>query len=161
MSFSRDELLRPSLTDTDVAKAPYSVQTVFLTAFLGGPFAALAITAVNSMRLRRLVRDLTPLGIALALFVGFNLVLAWTEWGAGFRAGVREIAGPGALSYVYRLIAFMLFGLSYALHRKEQRSAQFMGLERPNGLIAGIACVVGGIAVQVALAAVLFPGASA
>ena len=161
MSFTRDELLRPSLTDACVAKAPYSVQTMILTAFVGGPLAAIAITAVNSVRLRRWMRDFVPLLIALAAYIGFNIVLAWTQWGVDFRASLREIAGAGAMSYLYRVIAFTLFGLSYALHRKEQRSAQFMGLDSPNGWIAGIACVVCGISLQLALAAWLFAGEKA
>jgi hypothetical protein len=46
--------------------APYSVQATFLTGFFGGPFGAIAIQVLNSIRLRRLARDV-PIWIALLL----------------------------------------------------------------------------------------------
>src|SRR5262249_39204793 len=82
----RDELLRPSLGDAVAARAPYSVRTTFLTAFFGGPLAALAIIVLNSVRLRRWLPDLPVLGVVLAGFIAFVLALYWTEWGGGLRA---------------------------------------------------------------------------
>ena len=145
MSLSRDELLRPSLADAAVAKAPYSVRATFLTAFLGGPLAAIAITAINSLRLQRWARDLVPLAAFAAAYIVFLLALAWTDWGRSFQTSLDALAGPRSLSYLHRLIALGLFGVGYAMHRKEQRSADFMGLRRPNGWVAGVACVAGSI----------------
>jgi hypothetical protein len=142
MSLSRDELLRPSLQDAAVPKAPYSVQTVLLTAFIGGPLAAIAITALNSARLRRL-RDVIPLSVALIAYLGLMLVLMDGEWGTDFRDSLTELAGARGMNYFQRLIALALFGLGYLLHRREQRSADVMGLNRPNGYIGGIACIAG------------------
>lgn len=155
MDFSRDELLRPSLGDTTIAKAPYSVQTAFLTSFFGGPLAAIAIVAINSVRLQRLLRDLAPLTIALTAYSVFMLALAGTEWGMAFRATMKEFAGERAVSYLHRVIALVLFGLGYVLHRKEQRSADLMGLDRPNGWIAGLACIVGSFVLLFALDAIV------
>lgn len=153
--FSRDELLRPSLSDTTIAKAPYSVQTTFLTSFFGGPLGAIAITAINSVRLQRLLRDLAPLALALIAYVAFMLALAGTEWGIAFRARLDGLVGERSVSYLHRLLGLVLFGLGYALHRKEQRSADLMGLDRPNGWIAGLACIGGSIALLFALDAVI------
>jgi len=58
MRLSRDELLQPVLRDTTIPYAPYSVRTTLVTSLAGGPLAAIAIIAVNSLRLGRLARDL-------------------------------------------------------------------------------------------------------
>jgi hypothetical protein len=150
MSLSRDELLQPSLQGAAVPRAPYSVQTAFLTAFFGGPLAAIAITVLNSVRLRRF-RDLAPLSIALIAYLGFELASMSTAWGLQFRSGVNELAGARGMTFFHRLIALGLFGIGYALHRREQRSADVMDLERPNGWIAGLACGAGGVIVAIAL----------
>jgi hypothetical protein len=155
MGLSRDELLRPSLTDTTIAKAPYSVQTAFLTSFFGGPLAAIAIVAINSVRLQRLLRDLAPLAITLIAYLAFMLAVAGTEWGMAFRASMDRFAGERSISYLHRVIALVLFGLGYALHRREQRSADLMGLDRPNGWIAGLACIAGSFTLLFALDASL------
>jgi hypothetical protein len=148
MGLSRDELLRPSLTGVSVARAPYSVQTVFMTSFFGGPFAAIAIIGVNSVRLQRLPKDLPVLGAALVAVVGFMAALYLTGWGVDLRNDLTAFAGPRAASYLFRVIGFVIFGIGYTLHRAEQRSADFMGLDRPNGWIGGLACIAGGTAVS-------------
>jgi hypothetical protein len=150
MTTSRDELLRPSLGDTDAMRAPYSVRTTFLTAFFGGPLAALAIIALNSVRLRRWLPDLPALGVVLVGFIGLVFALDRTDWGGSLRAYLYGMAGERALTYLFRVIALGFFGLGYALHRKEQRSADLVGMARPNGWIAGIACAIGALVVQVA-----------
>ncbi len=155
MSLSRDELLRPSLAGRAIAKAPYSVRTAFMTAFFGGPLAAIAITAINSVRLQRWQRDLAPLAIVLIAYVAFLLALVLTNWGLDFRTRLVEIAGPRGESYIERIIALVLFGMGYALHRKEQRSADFMGLQRPNGWVAGIACIAASVLFVIVLNAAL------
>ena len=145
MSLSRDELLRPSLAGAAVARAPYSVRTTFLTAFFGGPLAAIAITAINSVRLQRWARDLVPLAALAAGYIALILGLAWTDWGRNVQDSLDTLAGPRTIIYLHRLIGLALFGLGYAMHRKEQRSADFMGLRRPNGWVAGLACIGGSI----------------
>ena len=77
-------------------------------------------------------------------------VLLGTESGLSIRASVDQFA-LGAASYLHRLIGLALFGLGYALHRKEQRSADTMGLDRPNGWIAGLVCIAAGTVWLIAL----------
>jgi len=146
MSFSRDELLRPSLKGQTSGRTPYSVQTMFLTSFFGGPFAAIAIIGTNSVRLKR-SQDVVPLGFVFVTTVGFLAALHLTAWGADLRGYVTSLVGPKALPYLSRVIGLVIFGIGYALHRSEQRNADFMELDRPNGWIGGIVCILAGIAV--------------
>lgn len=127
MTISRDELLQPSIHETVVAKAPYSNSTAFLTAFIGGPFAIIGLTALNSLRTLRLKRDLVFLIAALAL----TLILASA---LGLAGGLLPL----------RLFALALFGLGNRLQRREHRTADLMGMERPNGWIGGFACIIAG-----------------
>lgn len=156
MTVSREELLRPTLGDTRVAQAPYSLTALFLTAFFGGPMAILLLTAANSYRLQRLARDLPAILLALAAYGAFLFVAYGTTWGATFQADVKSALGERGMSLVSRGIALLLFGLSYLLHRREQRSTDFSGLDRPNGWVGGIAAIVVGIALQIGLLTVVF-----
>ena len=146
MSIPRDELLRPSLQGMAAAKAPYSVQTMFVTSFFGGPFAAIAIIGVNSVRLQRLGRDAVPLGLMLGLSILIMAAPQLTAWGREAALHLVNLTGPRALSYVSRIAALIFFGIGYAMHRSEQRSADFMDLARPNGWIGGLACFAAGLA---------------
>ena len=152
MNFTREELLQPSLSNLRIAKAPYSVRTMFVTSFFGGPFAAIAIVAVNSVRLLRWKRDLAPLVLLFAATGGFFAALQLTPWGQGFVAYLTSLVGRSSLSYISRILGLIIFGIGYWLHRKEQRSADFMGLARPNGWIGGLACFVIGIGIVFAVA---------
>src|SRR5262245_61137626 len=99
MGLSREELLRPSLKDVAVASAPYSVQTVFLTSFLGGPFAAIAILGVNSWRLQRLKQDLLPLALMFVAAAGLLGVLHLVDWGVELRNYLTSLGGRSTVSY--------------------------------------------------------------
>jgi len=158
MRLSRDELLQPVLRDTTIPYAPYSVRTTLVTSLAGGPLAAIAIIAVNSLRLGRLARDLVPLALALGVFLGLTYVLAGTEWGAGLRANLQHSGGAHAVAIVYRALAAAFWGLGFVLHSKEQRTADFVGFDRPNGWVVGLACVAGGIMLQIALIAFVSGG---
>lgn len=156
MNSSRESLLQPSLGDADPPPAaPYSVQTSFLSGFFGGPFAAIGMLAINSFRLRRVARD-TPVWIAILASV---LIGAWalyhTAPGADALARFNEQFGAGSLRYAYRIIALLIVGMGYLLHRREQRNSDLLGLPRPNGWIPGIICTVGGIALLTVLKATL------
>lgn len=146
MSLSREELLQSSLGDRPITRAPYSVRTAFITSFFGGPFAAIGIIGANSVRLQRWRQDLLPLGFILAATAGFFASLHLTAWGEDLGNYLFTLAGQRVVPYLSRVIALAIFGIGYALHRKEQRSADFMGLDRPNGWIGSLACIVGGAA---------------
>ena len=96
MEVSQGSLLQPSLQDVGAARAPYSVKTLFITAFFGGPIAAIAIMTVNAVRLRRLIRDLAPILLALAAYVGSMTAVVATDLGRRFPAH-RQFVRRGRL----------------------------------------------------------------
>jgi hypothetical protein len=134
MKLPRDELLHPSLQDATIPKAPYSVYTVFVTSAFGGPLAAIAITALNSYRLR-LIRDVAPLSLALITYLAFLAALTDPGWGLTSWISYRNF-------HVLFPAAVLAYG--YLSHRLQQRSADVLGLKRPNGWIAGLPCALGG-----------------
>lgn len=149
MNESREGLLQPTLgQDARPAAAPYSVQTTFLTGFFGGPFAAIALMALNSSRLQRLGRDLPALAICLLGVV----LIGWALQGSGLAAAapIRDWLdanlGVSNYRYVYRFLALLIVGVGYLLHQHQQRNTDLLGLDRPNGWIAGSLCSVAGIA---------------
>jgi len=101
------------------------------------------------------MRDLVPLALALGVFLGLTYVLAGTSWGAGLRASLENSGGAHAVAIVYRALAAAFWGLGFVLHRREQRTADFVGFDRPNGWVVGLACVAGGIILQIALIALV------
>lgn len=140
---ANDDLLRPSLEKADgTRKAIYSTTTGYLTAFIGGPFAAIAMAAVNSGRLRRLTRDALPLAAAIALSIGLYSFMARPEW---FGQAGLEFADRNARLGA-RIFALLLFGAFWLLHKRYYRGAELMGLEQPNPWIGGIVCVLVGTA---------------
>ncbi len=149
MNASGDDLLQPTLgAEARPADAPYSVQATFFTGFFGGPFAAIALVATNSVRLRRASRD-WPVFVA-CLFAIF--AVGWLLHGsAPAFAPLREWLGERNFRYAYRLVALIIVGVGYLLHRKEQRNTDLLGLSRPNGWIAGGLCVLGGAALLAGL----------
>lgn len=159
MNASREGLLQPTLgEDARPAAAPYSVQATFFTAFLGGPFAAIAITAVNSWRLRRVGRDWPALAACLVAAV----FLGWAIHGsapavAPLRDWLNDVMGERSARHAYRLLAFFFVGVGYLLHRKAQRNADVFGLSRPNAWLASVLCILGGLALLAGLIAVVAP----
>ncbi len=156
MDDNRDDLLQPSLGGRlRPPEAPYSVQTTFLTGFFGGPFAALAILALNSQRLERLSRDFVVwFALAVVVLAGMAF-LSKSEPGAAVMAWVNTQFGASrGMHFVLRLVALAIVGLGYLMHRREQRSTDLLGLERPHGLGPGLACIVAG-----AIASIFLMGA--
>lgn len=143
---NRPELLRPSLTPTDrIERAPYSLQTGFVSAFFGGPLAAVGMLVLNAVRMETLQRDAIWLGAAGLLGIGWVwLLIAAGADGAAWLAALAHWLGPNAGGYLERLGGLLLFAGAAALHRREQRAADLFALARPNGWIAGIALILGG-----------------
>lgn len=149
MSAYREELLRPTLSEHTQTSAPYSIQATFFSGFFGGPFGALVIIGWSAARLRRLSRDLPILGGLLALILLAGWALHATELGTDLQAALAEKFGSGSLRFAYRLSGLLVVGAGYLLHRREQRNADLVGMERPNGWIGGIACIVIGSAAMI------------
>ena len=128
MEWTREQLLQPSLGGSR-GRAPYSGTMIFLSAFFGGPLAALASFALNVLRLERAGRDALPLVLAALSTVLVLALLQGTAW-------------QGTL--VLRMISLALALLGLWRHRLEQRAADLMGSERPNGLWIGLGLIVFG-----------------
>jgi hypothetical protein len=161
MSESREGLLQPTLgRNVEPVAAPYSVQATFLTAFFGGPFAAIALTALNSSRLQRLGRDVPALAACLlgVLLIGWTLQGPEVTAAASIRDWLAANLGERNHRYVYRFAALLIAGAGYLLHQREQRNTDLLGLARPNGWIAGALCTVAGAAILAGYIAFLLRG---
>jgi hypothetical protein len=150
MNSPRDDLFQPSLSeDHRPAAAPYSVQTTFLTGFLGGPFAAIAILITNSIRLRRAERD-APAWVALSVLTFAAMwVMFKTAMGAEARAWLEAQLGNRSLRLAAQVLALAIVGAGYAMHRQEQRNTELLGIKRPNGWLGGLACLSIGAVVTI------------
>ncbi len=155
MADTHEELLQPSLGNAAlVARAPYSVPTVILTGVIGGPIAAIAIVLLNSQRLRRLRRDMLPLG-AMALIA---VATVWMTIGPGQELWFSQGDSERLASIVVRASGLLLAVLGVYLHSHQERTAALMGLTRPNGWLAGIACILVGWSVPLLGIALLAAG---
>src|SRR5690606_34287178 len=139
-----------TLSENSLTAAPYSVRATLFTGFFGGPFAALAILALSSLRLRRLSRGAFVYAVLLLLTIVGSWALYETA-GTTMRDWLEAQLGTSYLRYTFRFVALIIVGLGYLLHRREHRNADLVGLARPNGWIAGIACIFLGILLHVAL----------
>ncbi len=71
-----DDLLTPTLSpDAGQAPAIYSLTASALTAFFGGPFAVIALTAINSWRLDHVRRDIPILSLLVTATIGVLFLL--------------------------------------------------------------------------------------
>lgn len=156
MSISRQDLLQPSLSDpARLTSAPYSLQTGGLAAFFGGPFAASLMLAINAKRVGRLKQDALWATAMAALFVGWLFFVYRTPSGLTLQAQLVELLGRNALGVLARLFALLVFLGGAYLHRREQRGADLLGLKRPNGLGLGIALIVLGEVLTLAVISAL------
>ncbi|SFU34937.1 hypothetical protein [Pseudoduganella namucuonensis] len=137
-----EHLLRPSLANTRTAAALYSPRSSFLLGFFMGPLPLILYSALNSIRLKRAV-DMVAYAIALAVFSALvytsfmdqrPAALVWINAQLGEGTSMRGAA---------RILAIVLWGCFYLMHRKEHRSADLFG-ERPSPWIAAIGCAVAG-----------------
>lgn len=144
---SAPDLLQPSLSARTVRRPPYSLRAGFLASFFGGPAAALGMAALNAHRAGRLPRDLAWLLPALLAWLLFEAWWAATPSGQQFNEGLQAVLGASGPRYLERGLGLLGFALAYVLHRSEQQAADMMGLERPNGWVAGVALVVAGYVV--------------
>jgi hypothetical protein len=155
-------LLQPSLTDSASAVSLYSVRANFIVAFFGGPYAAIALSYLNSRRLGRVRAD---------VWVYALLALAWTAVIAWVSASTRGLGQPFGLPglallgdakrdlrMLSRAIGLAVCGLLYLRLRRYYVADQLAGDTSPSPWKAGILVVVGGglctVVVAVAAAAV-------
>ncbi|MDQ1817394.1 hypothetical protein RBA41_29215 [Massilia sp. CCM 9210] len=135
----RESLLTPSLSPSQAPAAIlYSVQSSFLLAFFGGPFAIIFYSALSSWKLRRPLDALMYLP-ALALSTAF---LVAVQAGYAPLIALIDAIGSGGARILSRALAMALFGVVYLMHRKQHRSAALFGAKPPAPWIPAIACGV-------------------
>lgn len=148
------DLLTPTLSaDAGPAPAIYSLTALVLTAFFGGPFAVIALSAINSQRLDRVGRDLP----VLVFQVAATLLLLFMLVRAGHASPTPLIDLPDDRPLLIKAWALVLFGMSATLHRRFQRNMGVSPTPRPNPWPAGLACVFLGNAVLQAVIRLMQP----
>ena len=149
-----EDLLRPSLSrPAEVASVPYSTNTFFIVAFIGGPLSAALMFALNAWRLGRVAKDAVWVLLALALFAGLTVFLLTPDVGVGLKSALFEVFGDSSARVCMKALALAVFGVAWLCHRREQQSAQMFGLARPNPWAVGIGLIVLGLAVNYAVVA--------
>jgi len=138
------DLLQPSLVDTKPREAPYTLQTGFLASFFGGPLAALAMFGVNARRIGRLRSDAVWVAALLVACIAFEAWRRLLPEGRAFDAWLVDEFGKSGGRYVERLSGLLIFAVAAAIHRREHKASDLMGAARPNGLVLGLALIVGG-----------------
>jgi hypothetical protein len=148
---SNHDLLQASLNQSQPRKAPYSGQAGFLVSFFGGPLAACILGALSAQRIGRLQRDLPWLAAAMLAHLGLTWWALQTALGQQAMTALHDILGSSTGSLVHKLQGLLVFGLFSLLHRREQRAATLMGLDRPNGTWVGLGLIGLGIVFGVLL----------
>jgi hypothetical protein len=145
---SLDELLKPTLEAGDgQQRAIYSTTAGYMTAFFGGPFAAIALTTLNSMRLKRLAADAWLLLGATLLSVLVTILLYRPQL-----LGQPDFAlSDNMLRLLLRAYALGVFGAGYYVHKRYYRNMEVMGLQPPQAWAAGLGCIVVGVGVVAGL----------
>ena len=145
---SRDDLLTPSLQDAGGEfRQIHSTSTLFCCAFFGGPFGVIAMSAWNSVLLRRKM-DAIPLALALVLSIAFFIML----YGRGLPGMQIQDGDEGLSRVVLRVFALALFGAFWWLHRRFYRALAVSSIPSPSGILPGILFIVLGVALQVVFA---------
>ncbi|NHZ62409.1 hypothetical protein [Massilia genomosp. 1] len=135
----RESLLTPSLSPSAAPAAKlYSLQSSFVLAFFGGPFAIILYSALNSWKLRRPLDALVYLaGLALAVTYLAAMLTRYAPL-----VSLIDVIGNSAGEALWRALALALTGIVYLLHRKQHRSAALFGATSPSPWIPAIACAV-------------------
>jgi hypothetical protein len=141
---SRDDLLRPTLSEFRRAPALYNSTGLALSAFFGGPLGAGIYGAANTFRLGRLPQDLTVIVVLVA--AGFLIPLELQR--LGILQDVVSFFGAGTergYGIVLRALGLACFGAIYLLHRRFFRAAKVAGSKSLAGWLPGIAGVALGL----------------
>ncbi len=140
---SLEHLLTPSLASTPPPRPLFSFQALFLTAFFGGPLAAVGLAGINARRADRWRRDAWLCGlVALAWFAVLVLVGVaiaqgqFPSWLEGFGAKAQR-----NLRLLGRIVALGLAGLFYHRHRPLWVAQRLAGTESPNPWKVGLAAI--------------------
>ena len=138
---SNDDLLRPTLSDTQRVPALYNTTGFFLAAFIGGPLGAAIYGVANSHRLGRLMKDVPILLLIAATAYCVPYVLYQHGWLQQLMtlAGGRETRN---YELFLRALGLLSFGAIYLMHRHFFRAAGVAGAKGLPGWVPGIAAVL-------------------
>ena len=139
-----EDLLRPTLSDTERVPELYGSTGFFLSAFFGGPAGAVIYGGFNSHRLNRLKKDVPLL---LLIFIGAYL-LPYALYQQGWLQQLAAMAGGRATrnyELILRVLGLLSFGAIYLMHRHFFRAARIVGSDGLSGWRPGIAAVLLGI----------------
>jgi len=143
-------LLSPSVAAARTERG-YSVTATFLTAFFGGPLAAVFMHGLNSRFFGRWARDQVLLAAALLLAIGGVIGLAILRVRpdlAPFAPGF--FADSSRVRIASRVLALLLWAALYLRLRPSYRAAELMGGHR-SGWRDGVICVITAILLQFGL----------
>jgi len=147
-----NDLLQPSIDRVDSPqRAIYSATAGYLTAFFGGPFAAVGMAGLNAWRLGRLRTDAMALAGGISVAVGLITFLLRPElFGrADLEFATRDVR------IASRALALVLFGAYWLMHRRYYRGTRLLGLEPPKPWPAAVACIVTNLALMTLLVGLL------
>ena len=124
-----DDLLTPTLSP-GAGQAPsiYSLTASVLTAFFGGPFAVIALTAVNSWRLDQVRRDIPILSLLATATIGVLFLLVRAD----HVPLMPFVELPDDRALLIKAWALAIFGMCALLHQRFQRNMSFSATPRPN-----------------------------
>ncbi len=148
-----DDLLRPSLSSDKPTVSLFSTRAGFFMAFFGGPIAVTFFSALNSRKLERLKDDMLFYAIGVILFVVlvFTMLNA-TPDGESIINWLQEQRRNNPLfRYGSKVLALVLWGGYYYLHRPYHRAMQFAGIDSPSPWKAAFTCLGLSLIVEIPL----------
>lgn len=139
------ELLQPTLsTQVDVGRI-YSARASYVTSFLGGPPAAIAVGVLNARRLGRVSKDAWLFIACAAVYLAVMAVV-----GLRMETGTSSIlvAGQHIPARIVRIalqaLGLAVFALIYQRHRAYHVAREMAATRGPNAWVMGIGCTLFG-----------------
>jgi len=133
MSDSNDNLFQPSLNTETPAQALYSPVACWITAFFGGPFAALLIFGVNLRRAGLAARNASWLALAAAIAIASLVHLVRIRLTEGETTADDRLVVRGA--------ALVIAALLYWRLSSAYRAQQMFGIEPPQPWLMALAAI--------------------
>lgn len=143
-------LLTPSLSSTENNVRLYSPESSFFVAFFGGPIALVFYSALNSYRLKR-AEDSVFYLLATILIVALYYWQAVGDHSALMQWLNAQFGSSAVTRYLPRILALLLWGGFYLMHRKYHRSAELFEVEPPKPWIPATICIVASLGMTIAL----------
>lgn len=147
-------LLSPTLEDANPPEPIYSVRAQFFTAFFGGPFAIIGLTALNAGLLGRLKAESWRYGVAAVVSLAVVAGLANAMVAEPPPPWITDLFGEQS-SKVFRwgsrAYALALWYVLYLQHRPFHKAAETMGLAPRTPWKAAGACIAAAVLLQIGI----------